>query len=91
VKHAAARLADFYNDPHNAALLTNTIRFTPDDVVQLFADARAEGTRPLLYHRGGELVGTGTSATSRAPTPRSPCSSGPARCRGSASGDALPP
>jgi RimJ/RimL family protein N-acetyltransferase len=59
VKHAAARLADFYNDPHNAALLTNTIRFTPDDVVQLFADARAEGTRPLLYHRGGELVGDG--------------------------------
>jgi RimJ/RimL family protein N-acetyltransferase len=59
VRAAAGLLADFYNDPHNAALLTNTIRFEPEDVVQFVADARAEGTRPIFLYRDDALVGDG--------------------------------
>ena len=53
----ADRLAAFYNEPHNAALLTNTIVFTPQDVVQFLTDARSDGGLPLLLARDGELVG----------------------------------
>ena len=59
VREAASLLAEFYNDPHNAALLTNTIRFAPEDVEQFFADARADGGTPLFLYRDGQVVGDG--------------------------------
>jgi RimJ/RimL family protein N-acetyltransferase len=54
---AAGDLAGFYNEPHNAALLSNTLVFSPDDVVQYWADAAAEGSRAFLLSCDGELVG----------------------------------
>jgi RimJ/RimL family protein N-acetyltransferase len=54
---AAAELAGFYNDPHNAALLSNTVQLSADDVVQLWREAADDGARAFLLWRGGTLVG----------------------------------
>jgi RimJ/RimL family protein N-acetyltransferase len=54
--HAQA-LADFYNEPSNRALLTNTHDFTADDVADQFAEMRAHGGRPFLLKVEGEVVG----------------------------------
>jgi RimJ/RimL family protein N-acetyltransferase len=57
VGHAASDLARYYNDRHNAALLGNTVVFTPDDVIALYADTLSEGQRSFLLLRDGELLG----------------------------------
>jgi RimJ/RimL family protein N-acetyltransferase len=54
---ASRDLAAFYNDPHNAALLCNTIRFEPADVAELWGEIAATGGRAMLLFRDGELVG----------------------------------
>ncbi len=56
---ASRELSPFYNDPKNAALLGNTVRFTPAEVVQLWRDARKNGDRPFLFYRDDALVGDG--------------------------------
>jgi RimJ/RimL family protein N-acetyltransferase len=55
-EHAPA-LADFYNEPSNRALLTNTQEFTAVDVVEQFAEMRAHGGRPFLLKVEGGVVG----------------------------------
>jgi RimJ/RimL family protein N-acetyltransferase len=54
---AAGALAGFYNEPRNAALLSNTLVFSPDDVLQYWADAADDGSRAFLLSCDGELVG----------------------------------
>lgn len=54
---AAALLAEFYNDRHNAAMMTNTEEASADDVVERFQAMRAGGDRPFLLEQDGELVG----------------------------------
>lgn len=54
---AAALLAEFYNDPHNAAMMTNTEEASADDVVEMFQAMRADGDRPFLLEQDRELVG----------------------------------
>ncbi len=56
---AARDLADFYNEPHNSALLSNTHVFTPAEVEQNWRAAREDGGRVFLFARDGELVGDG--------------------------------
>lgn len=53
----AQRLADFYNEPTNRALLTNTHHFSAEDVVDQFSEMRATGDRPFLLMVDGALVG----------------------------------
>jgi RimJ/RimL family protein N-acetyltransferase len=57
VRMHAQALADFYNEPSNRALLTNTHDFTADDVVDQFAEMRAQGGRTFLLKVEGEVVG----------------------------------
>lgn len=59
VARAARELAEFYNDPHNSALLSNTHVFSPDEVERHWRDARADGGRAFLFTRDGALVGDG--------------------------------
>jgi RimJ/RimL family protein N-acetyltransferase len=54
---ASDALAAFYNEPHNAALLSNTLIFSPDDVLQFWADSAAEGGHSFLLRCDEELVG----------------------------------
>lgn len=57
VRSAAPLLAAFYNDSHNAAMLTNTREFTSAEVVEMFESSRAAGDRPFLLEQDGELMG----------------------------------
>jgi len=57
VQALASLLAAFYNDSHNAAMLTNTRRFASDDVVQWYEGSRAKGDRPFFLEQDGELIG----------------------------------
>jgi len=57
LRKASRALADFYNDPHNAALLCNTIIFSPDDVSDFWRDAANDGGRGFLLACDGTLVG----------------------------------
>jgi RimJ/RimL family protein N-acetyltransferase len=57
VQAAAPLLAAFYNDSHNAAMLTNTREFTAAEVVEMFESSRADGDHPFLLEHEGELMG----------------------------------
>lgn len=54
---AAPLLAAFYNDSHNAAMMTNTEEASAADVVEIFQAMRAAGARPFLLEQDGELMG----------------------------------
>ncbi len=54
---AAPLLAAFYNDSHNAAMMTSTQEANADDVVEIFHAMRAAGDRPFLLEQDGELMG----------------------------------
>lgn len=54
---AAPALAAYYNDSHNASMMTNTRDLTVDDVVETFESFWAAGDRPFLLERDGELMG----------------------------------
>jgi RimJ/RimL family protein N-acetyltransferase len=56
---AAPLLAEFYNDSHNAAMMTNTEEASAEDVVEMFQAMRAAGDRPFLLELDGELMGDG--------------------------------
>jgi len=57
VQAFAPLLAAFYNDRHNAAMMTNTRQFTADDVAAWYDASRAKGDRLFLLEQDGELIG----------------------------------
>jgi len=57
VQAFAPLLAAFYNDRHNAAMMTNTCGFTADDVAAWYEGSRAKGDRLFLLEQDGELIG----------------------------------
>jgi len=50
-------LAAFYNDSHNAAMMTHTQEASADEVVEMFHAMRDAGDRPFLLEQDGELMG----------------------------------
>jgi RimJ/RimL family protein N-acetyltransferase len=50
-------LADFYNDPHNRAMMANTVAMTAADVVEHFDSLVQSGGRPFLLTVDGKTVG----------------------------------
>jgi RimJ/RimL family protein N-acetyltransferase len=59
VASAAGPLADFYNEPHNRQMMTNTVAMTADEVIAYYAGLDREQARPFLLARDGVLVGDG--------------------------------
>jgi len=57
VDAAAARLADYYNDPHNSRMMAHEAELSPDEVVTYYDELRAEGGHPFLLHWNGQLMG----------------------------------
>jgi RimJ/RimL family protein N-acetyltransferase len=55
----AGELAAAYNEPHNHAMLANTMRFEPDDVVENYEEMIAAGGRVFLFYEDGLLAGDG--------------------------------
>ena len=50
-------LADYYNDPHNRAMMANTVDMTADDVAGHWHALWAAGGRPFLLECDGQMVG----------------------------------
>jgi len=59
VAAAAPRLAGYYNEPYNRAMLSHTEDLSARDVVAHYRDLSAEGGRPFLLEYEGALVGDG--------------------------------
>ncbi len=59
VEPLAARLADAYNDPHNAPLLGHTAELSPGDVLEHYRALAGGGGRSFLLYRDGALAGDG--------------------------------
>src|ERR1700722_20798204 len=59
VRAHAPRLAAFYNDPTNRALLTNEHDFEAADVVDQFEEMWDEGDRPFLLYVDRAMLGDG--------------------------------
>lgn len=57
--HAAPRLKEFYADPYNQAMMTNTHPLSASEIAAFYSELIDEGGRPLLLYRDGELVGDG--------------------------------
>lgn len=58
VRARAAELAAAYNEPHNRAMMANTIAFTEADVLTHYAEMAAEGARQFfLYDEAGTFLG----------------------------------
>jgi RimJ/RimL family protein N-acetyltransferase len=57
-QHAEA-LSRGYNDPRNAELMGHGEPIAPDDVIELYADAAADGTRSFLLLHAGAFAGDG--------------------------------
>jgi RimJ/RimL family protein N-acetyltransferase len=55
----ADALARGYNEPRNAELMGHTEPIGPEEVVELFEDAAAEGVRSFLLFHAGEFAGDG--------------------------------
>ena len=56
---AAARLAAFYNEPRNQAMLAHDDALSVTDVVAHYRNLHSEGGRPFLLELDGVLVGDG--------------------------------
>ncbi|HXI58261.1 MAG TPA: GNAT family N-acetyltransferase [Polyangia bacterium] len=56
---AAGPLAEFYNEPHNRQMMTNTVAMTADEVIAYYAGSDRQQVRPFLLARDGVLVGDG--------------------------------
>lgn len=54
---ASPRLAAFYNDGHNRAMLAHAGELSPDEVIAYYDDLRADGSRPFLLWQHGVLAG----------------------------------
>lgn len=50
-------LADYYNDPHNRAMMANTVTMTATEVAEHWHAMRVAGARPFFLERDGELLG----------------------------------
>jgi RimJ/RimL family protein N-acetyltransferase len=59
VADAAARLASFYNDPHNRAMLAHEEDLSARDVVAHYRALAREGARAFFLEVDGRLVGDG--------------------------------
>ena len=59
VAQYAADLSRGYNDPRNASLMGHADPIDPDEVIELYADATAEGTRSFLLFHAGAFAGDG--------------------------------
>ena len=59
VAQYAADLSRGYNDPRNANLMGHADTIDPDEVIELYADAAAEGTRSFLLFHAGAFAGDG--------------------------------
>jgi RimJ/RimL family protein N-acetyltransferase len=59
VEPIAARLAEAYNDPHNASLLGHTAELSPADVLAHYRALGESGGRSFLLYRDGALAGDG--------------------------------
>ena len=55
VVRAAPTLAGFYNDRYNRAMMSNTVAFKTEDVVDHIAELQAKGERPFLLERASVL------------------------------------
>jgi RimJ/RimL family protein N-acetyltransferase len=53
----ASPLAAYYNEPHNRAMMANTVDMTAGEVVQHWHALWADGGRPFLLELDGEIVG----------------------------------
>jgi RimJ/RimL family protein N-acetyltransferase len=56
---AASRLAGYYNEPYNRAMLSHAEDMSAHDVVAHYRGLAAEGGRPFLLEHEGALVGDG--------------------------------
>jgi RimJ/RimL family protein N-acetyltransferase len=54
---AAPRLAAYYNEPHNRAMLAHASELSVDDVIEHYRGLVARGGRPFLLEHAGALVG----------------------------------
>lgn len=59
VKAVAAQLCEYYNEPFNSAMMTNSGEMTPDEVLEHFDAIAEDGGRAFLLEFGGALVGDG--------------------------------
>ena len=59
VAKAAPRLAAFYNEPHNQAMLAHAEALSVGDVVEHYRGLAADGARAFLLELDGLLVGDG--------------------------------
>jgi RimJ/RimL family protein N-acetyltransferase len=57
VAKAASRLASFYNDPHNRAMLAHEDELSASDVVTHYRGLAGEGGHAFLLELDGRLVG----------------------------------
>jgi len=57
VTRLAPRLAAFYNDAYNRAMMSNTVAMSPAEVVEHVESLRAAGGLPFLLERDGALAG----------------------------------
>lgn len=51
------RLAAWYNEPHNRAMLCNTCELSPADIEECWVDMWAASGRPFLLSCDGDLIG----------------------------------
>src|SRR5262249_2653772 len=57
VARAAGLLVGYYHDPHNSAMMTNTVALSIEDVVEHYRGLRESGGRGFLLLRDHALVG----------------------------------
>jgi RimJ/RimL family protein N-acetyltransferase len=57
IAERATELAAAYNDPHNSAMMANTIQFTEADVIANYAEMAAAGARSFFLFDGASFVG----------------------------------
>lgn len=53
----APTLSAFYNEDHNRIMMANTVVMTAPEVAEHYAALLAEGGRPFVLERNGELAG----------------------------------
>jgi RimJ/RimL family protein N-acetyltransferase len=64
----ASELAAAYNDPHNSAMMANTIRFCAHDVIANYEAMDVEGARQFLLYDGASFAGDADLRNIRAGT-----------------------
>jgi RimJ/RimL family protein N-acetyltransferase len=57
IRRRASQLAAAYNEPHNRAMMANTVAFSPAEVVAHYAKMQGEGARAFFLYDGAVFVG----------------------------------